>query len=162
MSLTEGKKMLAEAKRAGVAYAGSQIDSEQNQSFGQEIWRTVEQNPIALCGAKGAAQRYRAADSILTDLSLDVSRNTTAHEALSDTDCWGVSQAGSSGYMHSRYGVDLSDCMTAFRDGVHKVLRAKTTISWLADELKFQAENMEDIWSDELPRCQQIRRARDR
>jgi len=134
MSKAEGRVALSRARQSGRTYARNQLESEHFADYvADQVYRAnIDNLPRNKRGAMCVAR------SILTDLYNDI-RGDLRHQDILRLSGAGWIDTYGQAYALRHYGIDASDAIEAFDQGVAEVLDRKNVTSWLADEILFRS-----------------------
>lgn len=140
MSKSEGRQVLADAKREGAVYARNQIESETFNDYvvDQVYSANLENLPTT------KKESARVARSMLTDLYNDINRDLRHQDVMRLAGASGLFSSASDDYIRDYYGITAREVTEAFNSGMSKVLDRKNVESWLADEILFRSKERRD------------------
>ena len=170
MSKREGKKILADAEKAGAQYAQDQITGDY---FMQWVWDQMieaeqmrKADPSSVIPLETKKDYRKVARNMLQQLEWDTKRDLHSWDLLNAAGASGVFKAGSEDWVRDKYGVTMGDVADAFYTGFDGVLEDDATREWLADEVEAihgQLKNGEggeisearrgDAWNEDMRRA---------
>lgn len=135
MAKSEGRQILAEAKKAGREYATESLEGEFFLDYVSEQIYSADIDDLP----ENKKEALRTARNFLIDLYNDSSRNMGTREILQKAGVGHTFSAYGAGYVQNIYGIDSSDVEHAFWEGFHLVIDRKTAQNWLADEILYRS-----------------------
>lgn len=124
----EGRDELRSAKKAGTEAARDAIDWDKNS-----LWTGYLDENVSTLLRENHGKKWKKKEllRIAKDILIDLNREMDPPRSI------GLAHGWSDDYYEKRTGLKPWDVRQAWTDAAHKVLLAKNTIAWLADELAF-------------------------
>jgi hypothetical protein len=135
MSMTEGKQILRDAKKAGKEYVQGQVDGDYFRDYVSEQIYSASDDDLPTT----KKEALRVARNILSDLQRDMDRDLDFRDVVKKAGVGHTFTTYGEGYTLKTYGITSQDVYDAFWDGIREVLGRKNMENWLADEILFHS-----------------------